>query len=442
MKKHIRLIVTIIVSIVEVVLYVVFLDRLSPIINNPSLSNIAALLFPSGAIYIVNYFILAPAILWVVYKCQDIIGFRKLVGKIDTIIDGCVRWFDGMHVKWAPYATATDFDEEHRIANMFEITISLYKTERHKSKPVLYENKMDFLYDSASECGWYSRSLGTTLGDETVVCTSLGLYAFGLQHNENTDPNKTKKLNDIARCLWDCRTENGWGVFLTKHPPHECRLANTFWALRALSLYMCDDPEYMKFVLSIYERASNSQFGFHSSDISSLCVTAMYLLLFFELPVIIQKELKLVYNPKEAAQYVYNKFCHDNIQCESEDLPGIKKVDKVPWQHITVSYALESLCIAYSRKMLSLFQFQLLATRINSMLDENVKIDDDKCHYKPNGMQIHPKGMNTFPTAYLIIGIHSFRNAATQRRMRIHDAFFRKQATRPPINASEVESPN
>ena len=339
MEKRHQVLATITITIAEIVTIISFFDVFTPIINNPTFSNLLSLMLPSGLVYLVNYYILAPIAVWLFYWCQDILGFKGLVKRIDLVIDDAVQWFDNMQVKWAPYETATNFEKEHRIANMFEVVISMRETERHKKKPKLYENRMNYLLSASSEYGWYSRSLGTELGNETVVCTSLGLYAFAFQIDTLNDKAR-QKLERIAVRLWEHRTENGWGVFLKKHHPSECRMANTFWALRSLSFYFVRSNlhEYTRYVVSIYEKSTNSLFGYHPNDIRSLCVTAMYLLLYWELPECVQKEVERVYEPRKAVKYIHKRFCQENVQCESEDLPGIEKVDKVPWQHITVSY--------------------------------------------------------------------------------------------------------
>ncbi len=423
MEQKTKIRFTIILTIIELLLFFIFPEKreaLLLIMEKSDWFKILETMVPIPLLVFINYYLLS-SLLWSL-KCflQELFEFRFLLEKINQTINGSIQWFDSLLVKWAPYDTAQDFYKDHRIANMFEILLAFYFSNWHKKKPKLYERKLQFLEKSSSTLGWYSRTLGNAEGCETVMCTSLGLYTFALEKTIINNQKWQFKLKKIADHLWNCRQTEGWGIYVKKHEAGECRRGHTFWALRALALYLSDDQDFQNYVVSIFEKNIAGSFGYHSGDVKNVAITAMYLLLYYELPERMQTKINQVYNPNDAIRFIFREFCIKNVQFESEDVPGVPGLNAVPWQHMTFAYCIQALSLAHKYNAINTLQLQCLVMRIRLMIKKNVTWkDNNKCFFKPNRMHNHSAGIYTFPTAYLVISLTTFRKIVSQQNISI-----------------------
>lgn len=411
-----RVVITVFLSILELIVYFHHTDAINIILSDGTIQRIAAYILPTGGMFFLNYYIIAPLIILLLCLIWESYGHTSFIKEIEQVEDKCTQWLAGMNVKWGPYDSANEYYRDHRIANMCEAELAIFKAAKTSSHSVIYNAVRGKIYDSKSQYGWYSRTLGTSLGEETVVCTSMALYLFALDRSGELNHDE---LSCICKHLWECRSENGWGVYVKEYLPTECRMGNTFWALRAINCYQdyISQKEFEDYVVSIYQKSNHGMFGYHINDIPSVCITAMFFVLLHELPQRLYDRIIKFYDIDKAIDYIYKEFCVNNIQCEMESLPGIGIVDKVPWQHITISYVLKVLSISWAQGKLSLLQKKKLINRVRLLIKENIyDAGGGKYYYHPEGMRKSNKGNFTYPSAYLIVGLYELRKALIKNK--------------------------
>ena len=146
-----------------------------------------------------------------------------------------------------------------------------------------------------------------TVNRPTVINTSMLLCLIARDRQNPSGVIDSYDLYDeIAANLWFLHSENGWGPLILRADKKECRLVNTWWALRALCQYGYSEREeegsdFRQLLVGIYEKNRNGTFGFSSSDAPRLTVTSMYLLLYYELPRALREEISRDYDPRAAA---------------------------------------------------------------------------------------------------------------------------------------------
>ena len=375
--------------------------------KNSWILNLCSILFPAGALHVFNQYILAPSVYYLaifVWHNMGHYGYYK--SRYGAIISKGIDWLVSCKVHWG----VEDQAEVEQNANTCEGLMAMRISGQHKEKSEIYKQAFITIISNATPEGLPSKSLQ----HPTVVCTSMLL---DLVAKEREDPTGISidydKYEKMANNLWNARSQrSGWGVYITKSKENECSLANTYWALRALSQYKVGKTkEFCEYLKLIYQRGSKSTFGFQPGDNPRLVTTAMYLNLYYGLDSTLQNMLNTTYNPKSALEFVYNSFVTHNIQIENETLHGMKvgKVPgpiKAPWKHITVGYALDVLLTAAHNKSLNLLKRNLLFIRINKLIKANVKEDGiGYCYYLPQNMEHCNTGIFTYPTAYLVQGL-------------------------------------
>ena len=224
----------------------------------------------------------------------------------------------------------------------------------------------------------------------------------------------------MAEKLWSVRTRShGWGVYVAETQDENCSLANTYWALRALSWYSIGKTKaFCDYLKSIYEHSCQGKFGFSFGDNPRLIVSSMYLCLYYHMNLETRKKISEAYDHKAAIDFVYKMLVIQNTQLEVETLSGMDIRGnggplKAPWNHVTIGYAIEALLLAYKNKDLSILKTDLLFNWINKTIDKNVKtVDGGLCYYIPHSMEHNNKGIYTFPTTYLVQGLSQIYDCA------------------------------
>jgi len=380
--------------------------------SNSWILNLCSILFPAGILHVLNQYILAPftyyLAIFIWYNTGHHSYYKNRYG--DTI-SKAIDWLVSCKVHWG-VENQTEIEQN---ANTCEGLLAMRAAGQHKNKSAIYENAFRTILSNTTATGLPSKSLQRS----TVVCTSMMLDLVAKERDDPSGvPIDYDKYEKIANILWNARSQkSGWGVYVAKAKERECSLANTYWALRALSKYKIGkSKEFREYVKLIYQRGTQSMFGFHPGDNPRLVTTAMYLSLYYTLDSALRDMLATTYNPKSALEFVYNSIVIHNIQIENETLHGMKvgKIPgpvKAPWKHITLGYALDVLLTAARNKSLNLVKRNLLFIRINKIIKDNVKIEGNRyCYYIPKNMEHCSTGVFTYPTAYLVQGLSQIKN--------------------------------
>lgn len=410
MKKGARIGCTIVLFAVEIIilLRVITISELEEFVNNSSWwIDLFSLTAPVPLLYTVNYYMLAPAVYYTARFVWHNTGhynyYKKRYGEIIT---NSIGWLVNIRTRWG----VVDQAEVMQNANTCEGLLALRASGKYREKSEIYKQAFCSVIDNAVEDGLPSKSLLKP----TVVCTSMLLDLVAQERKDPTDIIENYEIYEgIAQKLWSVRTtSHGWGVYVTKTKDENCSLANTYWALRALSGYSVgQNKEFCDYVKSIYEHSRQGKFGFSFGDNPRLSVTSMYLSLYYHLDLETRKKISGTYDHKAAINFVYDMLVLKDTQLEFETLLGIDIAGKggpakAPWNHITIGYAIEALLLAYKNKDLSIIKTDLLFSWINRTIKKNVKtVDGGLCYYIPHNMEHNSKGIYTFPTAYLIQGL-------------------------------------
>lgn len=409
-RKKIKITLTIILSVIEFI--ILYLLRKQGFFSSFTDENIGwihdflSYVTPAGIIFLINYYIIESVLYQILYWVWQLMGHYEYVAKwLHEQTDNCIAWLNLAAKHWG----SLNNSEECQNANTCEALIAMQKMNYVEKYKNIYDNARNDLYKNVTTKGLQSKSLQY----ETVVCTSMILYLNALEKNSGKPvENLTEEtFQRIAKGLWECRSERGWGVYVEKMGPEFACVANTFWALRALNYYdISEREEYAKFVKSIYEYSHNSTFGFVIEDGPRVCTTAMAVILYFSLEKEIQKSIDQVFNVNIAINYVFEKFCIKNIQCETESLVGIDikcpGSKKAPWTHMTMGFAMEALNLAYKNGRLSLAKMDIYIHKVKTLCKKRlVYVSESHCYFIPEGMELRGNGIFTFPTAYFLMGL-------------------------------------
>lgn len=409
MTKKRRIIITVILSIIESIgcfsLYEYF-----TIIDN-AIGNLLTHIVPVGALFGLNYYILAPGIYYIFSTLYHFFGHYELISKkFNEIAENCVAWLADIDQRWG----VIDIAEECQNANTCEGLLAFINVGSNKRYSSIYRDSFQSIVNELTDKGLASKSLN----HETVVCTSMVLYLYALEIKTSDQfLNYKNKFNDIAQNLWSIKSEYGWGVYLEKSNRNNSSIANTFWALRALNEYkdISHTQEYYNMVRRVFEYSNDSVFGYSSADYRRLWPTAMSVILYYNVDETLRNSLKEIYNVKEAINFVYKQFCVKKMEIETETLVGIeeknKGAKKAPWTHIAIEVSIEALVLAFKNGAISTVKMDLVIERIKKICKTNLVYTDDsrtKCYYIPRDMQKNPNGIYTFPTAYFAWGLSNF----------------------------------
>lgn len=371
--------------------------------------NIYSILFPVGIVHAFNYFLLAPLFYRIYQKIKKYFLYDSYISsEYKSIIGDLINWLVSCRTHWGLESNANVAQN----ANTCEGLLALRSANQHKKRSEIYVNAFKMVDSNASVDGLPSKSLQRP----TVVCTSMLLYLVARELEDPVDGISVDydKYNKMIERLWEARSEqSGWGVYVDKvAEDYECSLANTYWALRALSQFeIGKSAEFCRYVRLIYQRGNNSRFGFKAGDSPRLTTTAMYLCLYNELDVNVQMALSSVYNPAKALSYIYTNFTPGYVQIEHETLLGLKSGNnpgpvKAPWKHIAVGYVLDAMLVAVHNKELNTVKANRLFDEISKLIRDYVMVrgDGQRC-YVPKDMEYCSNGDFTFPTAYLVQGL-------------------------------------
>lgn len=407
-KKTIKIIVTIILTIIEILIWI-WLSHNN--ITEPMNEIFQFLTYtaPVGILYFVNYYILSEILIYFGMGILIFLGYYKYISKrYNKIASKCIAWLVNTDLHWG----VIDKAEQCQNANTCEGILAIMKTDLENRYSNVYQEAISEVFDNITDRGLTSKSLKY----ETVVCTTMILfvYAVGKKKNKDFYPHLNNKLNKIAFNLWNVRGDFGWGVFVETSKTNNCSVCNTFRALIVLKEYnVCDEDEYFDFVIKIYENSNESLFGFVKGDYPRLVPTAMSVILYYNLDKSLQKKLDKVYNVNKAVNYVFQQFCLKGMEIEEEIFHGLEVksggVKKAPWTHVTIAYAIEALAAAYRNKGISNIKINMLIVRIEEIYKKRIMyISENKhqCYYMPKDMQMRNDGIYTFPTAYFVIGVN------------------------------------
>lgn len=321
-----------------------------------------------------------------------------------------VNWLLSRPAHWGITGTAS----EPQYANTCEGLLALRSAGFYEKKRESYRNALQTLTEAVVPTGLPSR----TVNRPTVINTSMLLYLVTLEKQTSSDVIDSFDLyNDIAANLWFLHSEDGWGPLILRADKKECRLVNTWWALRALFRYgYLEDPEtgdsFRQLLRGIYEKNRGGTFGYSASDAPRLTVTAMYLLLYYELPRNIRREIGQDYDPRAAAQFICRRFitekCQTEVECIDGTFAGGTYIAHTPWKHIASAYAMQALAAARKNGDLPGADMADVYRRTSEILTQDLRSPaaNESC-YIPADIELPRTGAYTFAAAHLIQGLQA-----------------------------------
>lgn len=401
--------------LIEVVLlgfYIYFYnqDLESWFANHSGLVVLMSTVVPSGIIWLLNFYVLAPFLSKLFFGLLMVLGYyRYLNGVYEKRISECITWLVGLDKHWGIFATA----DECQNANTCEGLIALKESKCHKRKLEIYKDSFTNLLKNITDDGLPSKSFGHA----TVACTSLLLYLISLEQSEPTNGIQidNSRFQKLAARLWQVRGDAGWGVFMDKTEPQYCSIANTFKAMRAINKYeVANGSEYKKYAVSMYEYAKESKFGFKRGDNPRLATTAMGIIFYYELDDEIRKKIDAGFNIQEAIDFVFDCAITKGQQFETEIFFGLDKkipgAKKAPWGHVSLGFAIEALHVAYIHGKLSTPKMNKLIKYTQRVFNSNfIYPNKDQCYFIPHEIEFDPRGTYTYPTMYIVWGLSSFK---------------------------------
>lgn len=410
--KLIKIILTIILSIIEALISCWLYRNNFMVISNESLQFLTYIA-PTGFLFFVNYWILSEILIYLGIEILYLFGhYKYITKKYNKITLECIAWLAHTNLHWG----VIDKAKQCQNANTCEGILAIMKAGLENRYSNVYQEALSEVFNNITDRGLESKSLKY----ESVVCTAmiLNIYAAGRKKSNKFYPQLNGKFTKIANNLWEARGKCGWGVFVEKAEDINCSMCNTFRSLIVLNEYnVCDKNEYYSMVRRIYETSNKSLFGFVLGDRPRLVSTAMSVVLYFNLDENIREKLDEVYNVKTAVNFVYKQFCLKGVETEVETFYGLESksggVKKAPWTHVTIAYSIDALTAAYTNKVIGIAKMNMLITRIDNIYNKRIiYINEDKlqCYYVPKDIEIRNDGIYTFPTAYFVMGISSFNS--------------------------------
>ena len=169
---------------------------------------------------------------------------------------------------------------------------------------------------------------------------------------------------------------------------------------------------FRQLLTSIYEKNRGGTFGYSSSDAPRLTVSAMYLLLFYDLPRNVREQIEQDYDPRAAASFVYDRFVTEKCQIEVESIDGTfaggTYIAHTPWKHVASAYAMRALAAARKNGHLSRRKMRDVCVRTSSILTQDLRspAKSESC-YLPSDIEVSRTGPYTFAAAHLILGLQA-----------------------------------
>jgi len=411
MGTIIRIIITAVLSAVAIAAASFFkLDPGKLQIGQVSAAFIAAAI----AVVLLIWFIIAPVICAFLKNLRFSLSTkRKIRGQIRSRQRSLLNWLLSRPAHWGITGTAS----EPQYANTCEALLSLRGTGYYEKKRESYRGGLQTIIEAVVPTGLPSR----TVNRPTVINTSMLLCLAALEKQKSTGVIDSFDLYDeIAANLWFLHAEDGWGPLILKASKKEARLVNTWWALNALFRYGYlerpeEGAEFRQFLTGIYEKNRGGTFGYSASDSPRLTVTAMYLLLYYDLPKSVREEIRHDYDPQQAAEFIYRRFVDEKCQVETESIDGTfaggTYIAHTPWKHIASAYAMQALAAARKNRDLSPKKMNEVFRRTSQILSGDLRSPavNESC-YLPSDIEVPRTGPYTFAASYLIMGLDALLN--------------------------------
>lgn len=399
-NKRIRVVITIILTVIEFVVGYA-LHKTNVEIDSWWMIFLSYAA-PCGFLWCANYYIFSPAIthiIWIIWQFSG--HYERTSGMFAEITEKCCSWLVNVDKLWG----TLDTSEECQSANTCEGLLALLKSDYKERYITTYMEAREEVLGNLTNKGLPSKSLNR----ETVVCTSMILYIASLDEELKENHSYSVKFKHISDNLRKSRCRDGWGVYIGETKNKYCCIANSLWALRALNCYdISKTNDFKIMVRRIYEKSSDSLFGYSAKDSPRLITTAASVSLYFALSEDIRNTLMDIYDVKKAIRFVYNKFCITGIEYELEVLHGVDRESigarKVPWTHVGIAFVAEALVYAHKEDYLSVSKWNLFLLKMKSVCKKSlvyVNGGNSQCYYLPRDMEVNTMGVYTFPTSYM-----------------------------------------
>ena len=372
----------------------------------PLADLLAALVF-----FLLIWFLIAPPICRFLKNLRfKLSTLRKIRRQIRSRQRSLLNWLLSRPAHWGITGTAS----EPQYANTCEGLLAIRSAGFLEKKRESYRSAFQTLTEAVVPTGLPSR----TVNRPTVINTSMLLYLIAMEKKSPTGVIDSFDLYDeIAANLWFLHAENGWGPLILRADKKECRFVNTWWALRALYQYgylECaeEGDAFRQLLTAIYEKNRGGTFGYSPSDAPRLTVTAMYLILYYDLPRALREEIAGDYDPRAAADFIYDRFitekCQVEVECVDGTFAGGTYIAHTPWKHIASAYAMQALAAARKNGDLPRRDMDDVYRRTSEILSQDLRSPaaNESC-YIPADIEISRTGPYTFAAAHLILGLQA-----------------------------------
>ncbi|MBR3186519.1 MAG: hypothetical protein IKF59_00600 [Lachnospiraceae bacterium] len=372
----------------------------------PLADLLAALVF-----FLLIWFLIAPPICRFLKNLRfKLSTLRKIRRQIRSRQRSLLNWLLSRPAHWGITGTAS----EPQYANTCEGLLAIRSAGFLEKKRESYRSAFQTLTEAVVPTGLPSR----TVNRPTVINTSMLLYLIAMEKKSPTGVIDSFDLYDeIAANLWFLHAENGWGPLILRADKKECRFVNTWWALRALYQYGYleraeEGDAFRQLLTAIYEKNRGGTFGYSPSDAPRLTVTAMYLILYYDLPRALREEIAGDYDPRAAADFIYDRFitekCQVEVECVDGTFAGGTYIAHTPWKHIASAYAMQALAAARKNGDLPRRDMDDVYRRTSEILSQDLRSPaaNESC-YIPADIEISRTGPYTFAAAHLILGLQA-----------------------------------
>ena len=372
----------------------------------PLADLLAALVF-----FLLIWFLIAPPICRFLKNLRfKLSTLRKIRRQIRSRQRSLLNWLLSRPAHWGITGTAS----EPQYANTCEGLLAIRSAGFLEKKRESYRSAFQTLTEAVVPTGLPSR----TVNRPTVINTSMLLYLIAMEKKSPTGVVDSFDLYDeIAANLWFLHAENGWGPLILRADKKECRFVNTWWALRALYQYGYleraeEGDAFRQLLTAIYEKNRGGTFGYSPSDAPRLTVTAMYLILYYDLPRALREEIAGDYDPRAAADFIYDRFitekCQVEVECVDGTYAGGTYIAHTPWKHIASAYAMQALAAARKNGDLPRRDMDDVYRRTSEILSQDLRSPaaNESC-YIPADIEISRTGPYTFAAAHLILGLQA-----------------------------------
>jgi len=364
-----------------------------------------------AALVILIWLLIAPPVCRFLRRVRFRLSARRQIRRqIRSRQHALLNWLMSRPAHWGITGTASDPQYANTCEGLLALRGSGYMDKKRES----YRTALQTLTEAVMPTGLPSR----TVNRPTVINTSMLLCLIAEEKKNSTGVIESWELyDDIAANLWFLHTENGWGPLILRAEKKECRLVNTWWALRALLHYGYLDREeekdaFRQLIIGTFEKNREGTFGFSASDSPRLTVTAMYLLLYYELPRALRQQIRKDYDPRSAAEYIFERFVREKCQVEVESIDGTfaggSYIAHTPWKHIASAYAMRALAASRKNGDCSAAHMNDVYRRTSEILSKDLRSPGSgECCYVPADVETSRTGPYTFAAAHLILGLQA-----------------------------------